>query len=541
MTVNLLDWDEDLQVSPDEEYRALLNGLRRTKGFGLFFVQCSPFSGGKLIERVQADLTEKTIGVLKFEHAITDGNVFKRVSEFLAKFPADVLFIQGLENSLFDAEETKKRMDWIDEKVHAYTWREVPPVLINLNQQRERFRDSFATCFVFLLPQYAINYIVHRAPDFFDWRSGLVNYVSDLETLEKESKRILAEEADYQAYCKWSSDERKSRIFLIQCFLDESRIQNQERARFYFEQGLLFSASGDNEVAISNYDKAINLKPDHFDAFRGKGGSLHDLGHIELAINHYDLALKINPQDHKSLYNKGLALSDLGCKQEAIACYDDALALKPDLHVALFNKGNALSDLGRQLKEQGNEEEALAKLSEGIACYDNALALKPDLHVALFNKGLALSALGRKQEAIACYDDALALKPDKYEALFNKGLALYDLGRKQEAIACYDDALAIKPDLHEALYNKGTALYALGRLDAAIACYDTALALKADFHEALFNKALCCAQLGDLESGVNALQQAVTLNPQYRQTAKQAWEFAPIRHDERFRALLEGE
>ena len=175
MTINLLEYDEDLQTSPDEDYQALLNGLRRSQGFALFFVQCSPFSGDKLIERVKADLSDKTIGVLSFNQAIADGNVFNRVRDYLKNSAVEVLFIQGLGNSLFDAEETKKRLGWSSEKVHAYTWREVPPVLINLNQQRERFRDSFATCLLFLLPQYAIKYMVHRAPDFFDWRSGLVN------------------------------------------------------------------------------------------------------------------------------------------------------------------------------------------------------------------------------------------------------------------------------------------------------------------------------------------------------------------------------
>ena len=134
--------------------------------------------------------------------------------------PVEVLFIQGFENSLFDAKETKKRLGWSTEKIETYTWRDVPPVLINLNQQRERFRDSFDTCLVFLLPQYAFEYTVHRAPDFFDWRSGLFDYASNLETLAQESERIL-DEADYEAYCGWSPEERKARLFEIQTLIDD--------------------------------------------------------------------------------------------------------------------------------------------------------------------------------------------------------------------------------------------------------------------------------------------------------------------------------
>jgi hypothetical protein len=54
MTTDLLDWhEEDQSVDPEAEYRMLLNGLRRTEGFGLFFVQCSPFGGEQIIQRVR--------------------------------------------------------------------------------------------------------------------------------------------------------------------------------------------------------------------------------------------------------------------------------------------------------------------------------------------------------------------------------------------------------------------------------------------------------------------------------------------------------
>ncbi|MEO1067716.1 MAG: tetratricopeptide repeat protein, partial [Cyanobacteria bacterium J06638_6] len=320
--------------------------------------------GGKLIERVQADLTEKTMALLKFEQPIVDGNVFKRASDFLRNAPVDVLFIQGLENSLFDAEETKKRLGWSSEKANAYTWREVPPVLINLNQQRERFRDNFANCFVFLLPQYAINYIVHRAPDFFDWRSGLVNYASDPETLARESERILEEESDYEAYCNWSSEERNSRILVIQAFLEESSTIDTTKARLFFEQGLLFGASGESELEIFAYDKAIQLQPDYHQAFYNKGNALSDLGRKEEAIASYDAALAIKPDDHKALNNKGTALSALGRKEEAIASYDAALAIKPDDHTALYNKACCYA-------LQGDSDNA-------IQCLQAAIALDPE-------------------------------------------------------------------------------------------------------------------------------------------------------------------
>jgi tetratricopeptide (TPR) repeat protein len=460
MTLNLLDWDEDLQTDSAEEYQALLNGVRRSQGFGLYFVQCSPFSGGKLIGRIQTDLTEKTIAVLKFEQPITDGNVFKRINTFLTDHaPVDVLLIQGLEKSLFDAEETKKRLGWSTEKANAYTWREVPPVLINLNQQRERFRDSFETCFVFLLPQYAIKYLIHRAPDFFDWRSGLVNYASDPDTLAQESERIL-QTSDYEAYCTWSEEERTSRLFAIQAIADEPETTLETRASLYFEQGLLFAAAQDFSAAM--------------------------------------------------------------------ICFDKAATLQPDLHEALYNKGNALVNLGQY------DDDA-------IAAYDQALAIKPDKHEALNNKGNVLFNLGQYEAAIAAYDQALTLKPDYHQALYNKGNVLADLGQYEAAIAAYDQALAIKPDYHEALYTKGVALVDLGQYKAAIAAYDQALTLKPNEPKMLYNKACGYGLQGDVKNAISTLQAAITLDPNYHDRAKTDSDFDPIRQNECFQALIEGE
>jgi len=395
MSTNLLDWhDEDQTLDPEAEYRMLLNGLRRTEGFGLFFAQCSPFAGEKIIQRVRQDLTQ-SIEVLKLNAPIADGNVFKCIQRFLADHPdTGVLFIQGLELSLLDYEESKKRLGWSSEKIFSYSWHGVPPVLINLNQQRERFRDSFSTRFVFLLPVFAVKYLVHRAPDFFDWRSGIAQFADDAKTLTQESFRLWLE-GDYKQYLAWSQPQRNRRILEIQALLDADDLDQQEKYNLHFEQGNLFHASQEFEAAIAAYDQALAIKPDK----------------------------------HAALYNKGVALYALGRYEEAIAAYDQALAIKPDYHEALNNKGNALSDLGRY--------------EEAIAAYDQALAIKPDKHEALYNKGTALANLGRYEEAIAAYDQALAIKPDKHAALYNKACCYGLQGDVEKAVECLNAAISL--------------------------------------------------------------------------------------------------
>jgi tetratricopeptide (TPR) repeat protein len=556
---NLLDWDEDdLEVDPEEEYQALLNGLRRTQGFGLFFVQCTPFSSDEIIKRICKDLAAKKSEVLKFEKPIADGNVFKHIKAFLGQHTStEVLFIQGLEHSLYDYEETKKQLGWRSDKIYTYSWHGVPPILINLNQQRERFRDSFGICLVFLLPVFAIRYLVQRAPDFFDWRSGILQYVEDSKQLAQKSREIWLE-GDYEKYLGWSQDERNRRIFEIQALVDAGHCSDADIVNLYIEQGNLFAASQDYEASIAAYDKALQFKPDKHEAWYNRGIALGNLGRYKDEVAAYDKALEVKPDDHEAWNNRGIALFDLGRYEDAIASYDKALEIKPDKHEAWNNRGNALFDLGCY--------------EDAIASYDKTLEIKPDKDQAWYNRGIALSNLGRYEDAIASYDKALEIKPDKHEAWYNRGNALFNLGRYEDAIASYGKTLEIKPDKHEAWYNRGVALGILGRYEDEIASYDKALEIKSDYPEAwgnrgvvlgylgrhkdaiasydkalkikpgdpdaLYNKACCYGLQGDSKNAVHFLQQAISLNSKYREMAKTDSDFKPVREDEQFQALI---
>ncbi|MBE9140361.1 tetratricopeptide repeat protein [Nodosilinea sp. LEGE 07088] len=418
----LTEWDDDLAASPEEEYDALVRALQWTKGFGLLFVQCSPADGERLIARVRDDLTDKTVDVLRLEDEIDD--LYETVKALPDIDNTNVLFVTGLEKSLVPYIKPGYGSEG-----DYYAKDTVPKLLGKLNLQREKFRETFGLCFVFLVPPYAMKYLIRRAADFFDWRSGVWEFVGSAEEVQQAAQRIL-QEGDYDEYLSWTPKQRRERMLEIDDLLADDNHSAGEISRLRFEQGNICAADQQFEWAIASYDAALAIKPDK----------------------------------HPALYNKGNALRNLGRYEEAIVSYDAALAIKPDKHPALYNKGNALRNLGRY--------------EEAIVSYDAALAIKPDDHQALYNKGIALRKLGRHEEAIASYDAALVIKPDKHPALYNKGMALGNLGCYEEAVACYDAALAIKPDDHDALNNKGIALQKLGRNEEAIISLLKALELR---------------------------------------------------------------
>ena len=358
-----IDWDADVVADPEESYQSLVRSLQRTEGFSLFFVRCVPGDQADLVQRLQADLPTLLMQRLELKEELVDGNLYQRVETLPNLQQINVLFISGLEKSLDPYVKSG-----YGGQGDYYKLDTVPRVLGHLNLQRERFRDDFPFCFVFFLSAFGIKYIARRAPDFFDWRSGIFEFIPDSETVGKLTQELWG---SFQEYLTWSHTQRIDRIRDIQAILEEDQQTPNQQARLWWEKGNILLADRNCEVAIISYDQALEFKPDLYEAWYNRGLTLFVLGRNEEAIISYDQALEFKPDLHEAWYNRGKALSALGRKEEAITSYDQALELKPDNHQAWYIRGVTLSDLGR------NEE--------AITSYDKALEIKPDYHKARAN------------------------------------------------------------------------------------------------------------------------------------------------------------
>jgi tetratricopeptide (TPR) repeat protein len=343
MTSTPLDRNLDAQVNPELEYKALIRSLKYTQGFGLLFVQCSPAEGERLIAKVRKDLLQKHIEVLSLTEPIE--TLYDKVETLYCNKPIDVLFVQGIEHSLYDYEKNRLWSD--DAQRRSYSETGVPRLLQHLNLSRERFYEDFAFHFVFLVSHFALKYLTRRAPDFFDWRSGVLEFTMDREQLHQKSAQATI--GQWQREDLWDLPPSKCRNNLldIQSLIEEPYQTSESKADLFFEQGRLFGILEEYEEAIASYDKALQLKPDNDLALYNRGNALRKLGRYEEAIASYDKALQFKPDNDLALYNRGNALGNLGRYEEAIASYDKALQFKPDNDLALYNRAFALYELRR--------------------------------------------------------------------------------------------------------------------------------------------------------------------------------------------------
>ncbi|MEA5470741.1 tetratricopeptide repeat protein, partial [Spirulina sp. 06S082] len=452
----------------EEELKDLLRALRRQKGFNLFFVQCSPALGERIIEAIQERFAQKRL--VRFELEQQSETLYWELIERYQAEPFEMACVTGIEQTLYAYEDTKRLAGWSDKEIYNYSWKGVPSVLSHLNRYRELFEANLSIALIFLVPRFAIDYFVQRAPDFFDWRSGFFKFAETSENLQNTSRELVSK--TYKDYLALTSEKRMAKILEIKdqiLKLDPS--DNKRKSNLLREQGRIFNSDQDYDRALDCYNRALMLDSQNHLIWYSKGSLFKDLERYEEAIESFEHALYIKQEDYITWNQKGIVLCDyLHNYEEAIESFEHALDIQPSYHYAWHNKGVALKNLQRY--------------KEAIENYDRALEIEPNDLDAWNSRGIALGKLQRNEEEIESYDRALKIQPEYHYAWYNRGIALGKLQRNEEAIESYDRALKIQPDYHYAWNGRGFALGKLQRNEEAIESYDRALKIQPDYHYA---------------------------------------------------------
>ncbi len=297
--------------------------------------------------------------------------------------------------------------------------------------------------------------------------------------------------------------------------------------------GVIQASQGKNDLALTSYNRALAVQPDHADTLSNRGNVLTELRRFDEALASYNRALTAKPNHAGALNNRGVTLHALGRFDEALASFDRAIALQPDYVDALCNRGNSLNALRRfdealasydraialrsSLIEahcnRGNTLRELQRFDEALESYDRALALRPNLVEALSNRGITLAGLKRYDEGLENLARALALRPSDAELFNKRGVILDEIKRHGEALADYDRALALRPDYTDALYNRGNALHELGRFDEALACYDRLLPLRPNDGDTFNNRGKILKELNRYDEAMDCSARALALLP----------------------------
>ncbi len=188
---------------------------------------------------------------------------------------------------------------------------------------------------------------------------------------------------------------------------------------------------GDLPTAISEYQRAIKMYPYFIEAYNNMGEIYSIMGKSELAITTYNKALNID-KNYKVLLNLGVEYYNNGNYDSALTYFLDSIKQKPDFHEGNYYTGLSFYNLRKYIKAEKYLLNVIATDSKHIKA----------------NYMLSHIYYEKKEylKSIECLDAIKDIADDK--SFINKyyGFCSYHLGRYTDAVKYLKNAVSMHPE-----------------------------------------------------------------------------------------------
>src|SRR5262249_48969062 len=96
-------------------------------------------------------------------------------------------------------------------------------------------------------------------------------------------------------------------------------------AQAYLDRGAAYARKDDNDRAIADFNRAIQLDPKNAQAYIQRGGTYSVKGDEDRAIADYNQAIKLDPQNARAYVALGTSYGSRGDTDRAIAAFNKAM------------------------------------------------------------------------------------------------------------------------------------------------------------------------------------------------------------------------
>ncbi len=325
-------------------------------------------------------------------------------------------------------------------------------------------------------------------------------------------------------------------------------------------------AAGEHASAIETFEQAIELAPDDFRGWLGRGRARAYLGRIDDALLDLDEAVSRSPESSVAALilraeirrRAGRTREALGDADAAtdrqprvaetwlvrsriqLACgdpaaaeadLDRALAIEPDAPQLLRERSRIRRARGRSDAALDDAERAVAvaprdasshlelarvlvargALDEAMTALGRALSLSPEDPALLAERAAVHVRLRDGRAALADYDRAVQLAPRNAQLRCDRGVLRRRVGDPEGAVEDYTAALEADPTHLQSYNARGNALRELGRLDEALRDLDRAAELGRDKPTIFNNRGLLRRDMDDRRGAIEDFTRAIEL------------------------------
>jgi tetratricopeptide (TPR) repeat protein len=198
-----------------------------------------------------------------------------------------------------------------------------------------------------------------------------------------------------------------------------------------------WSKLGDQEKAIAEIDKAIELRPDYVDSFLQRAVIYKEGSNLFKAVSDYARVVELNPNLSSAQYDFGQTLRQLRMFEPAIEAYEKAIELNPTMLEAYNNLGITYSEL--------------KQLDKAIESFKKVVELNPRYTKAYNNLGAAYAQSGDLDSAIETFRQAIEVDPQYANSYKNLAMAYVQQSDVPQAYAALEKYLELHPTDRSAL------------------------------------------------------------------------------------------
>ncbi|HEX9652928.1 MAG TPA: protein kinase, partial [bacterium] len=272
-------------------------------------------------------------------------------------------------------------------------------------------------------------------------------------------------------------------------------------APVHVTRGLLHAETGEQQQALIEFQKALEIEPHNAEAQRGRAQAFTALGEIDKAEEIYKKAIAIKP-DYWGGYNDlGVFYYRHGRYEEAIPQFKHVIELTP--HNA---KGH---------RNLGSMYFALKRHPQAIAAFNEALKIEPSYSV-FSNLATLYFSEGKYGAAAGMYEKALEMRNTDYRVWGYLGAAYQNNpAQRQKAEQAYrqaikmgEEQLKVKPNDADLLLSLAAYYIEFGDEAKSLALVEQVAALKNKDVEITFRIGLMYEQLHDRDQALQWIEKA---------------------------------
>lgn len=280
--------------------------------------------------------------------------------------------------------------------------------------------------------------------------------------------------------------------------LDEAIDKNPNQAELYFKRGLAWHIAGNDSLALSDFNQAVQRDSMQAKYYSAIGDLLFEHKDISGSIPWIQRAIALNPNDETA----HLKMAKLFFYTED---YPKAFA---EINTVL--RGNVYNEEAYFLK--GMCYKGMKDTNKAISSFQTAVQTNPNMAEAHLQLALLYEAR-RDALALNYYENAYRADSSDLEPLYGQGMFWQNQEKYSEAKKVFQRIISIDRTFPRSYYNIGWMLLQEDSTDKAARFFSMAIQEKPDYAEAYYNRGLCYEIQGDFKKAAIDYDQALVFNP----------------------------